>query len=199
MYCLYAKDKKNVLVVFAGVFTGVVLCLLKVFFTFGHRVVPFDLTQNFMHYLIKETLLPSVLVYGVYAVVLRDKFTYKLNIAFPLLAAFYAIYMPYCVIGVTDSIYSAYNLFIKPTLYGAMTGIFAQSLSLCSKMVCEKKKMYFITLVLLGIGVSLVFPAISQAMYDINIHYTMNMLLSGVFIATALIWPVLKVIKYIKE
>ncbi len=85
-------------------------------FSYMHRIPEFSVCSNFFYYFLKEYVLPLVLVYALYFFTTKDSVEFKIKAFFPVVAAFYAIYMPYCVIASASTAFSFFQLFAKPVL-----------------------------------------------------------------------------------
>lgn len=119
-YCFSQKTLKVVIPIFFGVMTGILLCAFKVFFLYAHRVIPYDYFSNFGYLIIRQTLFPAVIVYGLFFLFSKDDFEYKGNFCYPLLLSFYMIYLPYSIISTAEGLYSFYSVFIKPLMFAIM-------------------------------------------------------------------------------
>lgn len=171
-YCIFAKDKKVLFPVAAGGLISVIVCACRFFFSYEHRLVYDSFTDNLIYFLVKETLVPLAAVSVFFAVFSRDKIEYKVKNFFPALCAFFAVYLPYCVISGSEYYYQSYDLFLKPVIYLAML----MQISLCLVNAWESvvnKKFFFVILdVLIICGYSF-YPAVSDALYAIDYNFAL--------------------------
>jgi hypothetical protein len=65
LYCLLAKEKRNLIVIFLGVFSSTLLCAVQEFVLFSHRLVPYSFGQNLLFYF-PQTLVLIIVVYGLF-------------------------------------------------------------------------------------------------------------------------------------
>ena len=79
----------------------------------AHRIVPYSLTGNFVYFLIRQTILPVVIVYGLFFAVSRDSVEYKVKSFLPLMLCFYMAFLPYTVVSSGSAIVPAYMIFVK--------------------------------------------------------------------------------------
>ncbi len=166
-YAFFIKDKKIILPVIAGLITAVVVCACRFFFTYEHRLVYDSFSENFIYFFIKQSLLPLFIVSAVYAIISRDTVEFKVKNFFPLLCTFYAVYLPYCVITVSEFYYQAYDIFLKPVIYLAMIVMIGSCL-INAWAAISSKKIVFAVLDILIILVYAFYPAVSDALYAIN-------------------------------
>ena len=180
LYCLLAKEKRNLIIVFIGILSSSILCAIKEFVLFSHRLVPYSFGLNFV-YFFPQTLVVTIIVYGLFILLTKDEWDFKIKSFFPLIMSFYSIYLPYTIIGFSNSKYAAYYIFLKPLLYLAMILICYFYLKKFYKNLLEKKvqlSIFSITIFL----VSLIFPAIVESLYVINSSLVIVLILSFLFI-----------------
>ena len=169
-YIFTVKDKKIILPAIAGFFTAVIVCACRYFFSYEHRLIYFSFSDNFIYYLVKQNLLPLVIVSIVIALITRDTWEFKIKNFFPVMCPFFAVYLPYCVITASEYYYQAYDLFLKPFIYLAMLVQISYSLIRFYESIVNKKVAFAILHALL-ILFYLVYPAISDALYVINYNF----------------------------
>ena len=173
-----------------GVLCAVLLCAFKVFFTYSHRLVPVSFSENFVFYLLNQSCLPVCVVSLIYFLITKDSLENKINAFFPLISAFYAVYLPYLVISGTTSVYSGYAIFIKPLVYLAM--ILQCALSLCCIFTSVKsKKVVFVAINIVLIVAYLIIPAIIEALYAMNMSFVAVIILSAVYVILPVVHLVL--------
>ncbi|MGP1459396.1 MAG: hypothetical protein ACTTKL_08815 [Treponema sp.] len=134
-----ARDKALRLVIIAGFLTGILATTARAAFSFIHRVAPYSFIQNFLYYSAHEYALPAAALFAVYFFIVKDKTEFKIKSFFPLSAAFYSIYMPYCIIAPAGAFYF-FTLFVKPALVLAMLIFYSQSVFAVYKNAGEKSK-----------------------------------------------------------
>lgn len=192
-YCCAVKNRKVYPVMFIGIMTAVIYCLVRVMGFYSHRLIPDSLSSNYIYYLIRYTLIPVISIYVLYILLTRDSWEFKLNMFFPLLGTFYAIFIPYKVIAFTQSIYSGYDIFLRPVLYTAMIGQCAICLSNLYKSITNKKIINIILNILVMI-VYLLIPAMMDAMFDLNMELWIIVTVTVLYGLITLTWAVLKLV-----
>ena len=50
-FCFYYKNRKVSSVIVFGAFAAILVCGFRAFFTFSHRVIPYDFTEIFIYFL----------------------------------------------------------------------------------------------------------------------------------------------------
>ena len=167
LYCMWVKDKRDIIPAFCGFISAVLLCAIKLIFTFPHRVIPFSFAENVTFYLVKLSLLPPVVLFLVFFFIVKDTVLYKVSAFFPLVASFYMVYLPYSIISYSGAIYSAYELFAKPLVYLAMISGLAIAVKCIYNSIISKKYLFTVVAVVFT-SVYLVVPAITDALYAIG-------------------------------
>ena len=194
-YIFTVKDKKIILPAIAGFFTAVIVCACRYFFSYEHRLIYFSFSDNFIYYLVKQNVLPLVIVSILFALITRDTWEFKIKNFFPVMCPFFAVYLPYCVITASEYYYQAYDLFLKPFIYLAMLVQISYSLIRFYESIVNKK-IPFAVLHALLILFYLVYPAISDALYVINYNFAVIL---SVGIIYTLVPAVLLVIRELKK
>lgn len=190
-YCFFTKDKQIVPVSLAGFFTAVVVCLIKVIFTYAHRIVPYSVADNFLFYFIRQTFLPVVLLYGIFIAISRDSIEFKIKSYFPLMVSFFMIYMPFVIIAPAEPTVPAYQLFVKPLMILAM--IVMQSLCLKTGFNFIKNKKIFAFAISCAIFILyLVLPSLLESLYLVGTNFVLVCIISAIYIFVPLAYVILK-------
>ena len=170
-------------VIFTGLISAVLVCGFRAFFLYSHRIIPLSFELNMWYLLLRQTLLPVIVLYGVFFLVSKDTITYKVEALFPLLLSFYLLYLPYTILSGSEKIITTFPLFIKPVIFTVM--IF--SLGLGAKHIektIRAKKYVFTSIWILICIVSIAAPSILETMYLMDMNYLLILILSGVYSAT---------------
>ena len=166
-----------------GLIAAVLVCGFRAFFLYSHRVIPFSFGKNMWYLLLRQTLLPVVLLYGLFFLISRDTISYKVEALFPLLISFYLLYLPYTILSTSEKIITTFPLFIKPVLFTVM--IFSLGLSAKHIEKTVKAQKYVFTVIWGFIAlVSIVLPSVVETMYILDMNYLLILVISGVFSAT---------------
>lgn len=179
-YSFYNKDKKVFFPILAGAFTSVIVCACRFFFTYEHRLIYDSFSDNFIYFILKQNLLPLVAVSLFFGLITRDTWEYKIRNFFPLICAFFAVYLPYCVITSSEYYYQAYDLFLKPVIYLAMVIQISISLISLYQSILNKKIGFAILNILIAL-VYLFYPAVSDTLYAINSNFALILIIGIVF------------------
>lgn len=118
--CSHSTKKIYGFLVATGAFLGIFASGATALFSYMHRIPEFSVASNFFYYFLKEYVLPLILVYALYFFATKDSVEFRVKAFFPVVAAFYAVYMPYCVIASSSVAFSFFQLFIKPVLMLSM-------------------------------------------------------------------------------
>lgn len=194
IYFAYTKEKKFFLTVMIGALCALLLCAIRLFFMYEHRLIPDNFFINFIYYFLRNSLLPIAILFGGYYLFTKDAVIEKFKGFFPLLSSFYAIYLPYYIISNTQVPYSPYSTFLMPVLYLAMI----VEASICmidlynDKTSAEGGNFTFHLVLLI---IYLVFPALVDSLHAISKLFIIALIVSVGYIA----YPVLQLIKITKS
>ena len=197
-FCFYYKNRKVSSVIVFGAFAAILVCGFRAFFTFSHRIIPYDFTENFIYLLVRQALLPSVLLYLLFFLISKDDFKFKTEMFLPLEWSFYSIYLPYVIISSADGLYSWFDLFFKPALFAAMIlqcGILVKYFYFDLK---AKKIFAGIIFALIGM-IYICLPAIFESLFLMDSYTALIVLLGAVYILLPFVFVIIKQIKLIKE
>ena len=181
-WCFYKKDPHLIPVIFTGAVAAVLVCGFKAFFLYSHRIIPNSFESNVLYLLVRQTLLPVVLLYGIFFAWSKDKISYKVEAFFPLLISFYMLYLPYTIISTSEGLYTSFPLFVKPVLFVVMIFSLGLSAKHIEKTVKKRKIVFAIIWGLIGI-VSVIIPSLLEGMYILDMNYLLILVLSGVYSA----------------
>ena len=180
MFFIYTRERKFQPAFFIGVIAATILCVCKALFVFAHRVVPNSFSENYFFFFLQESLLPQVILFGLYFLIAKDNCVFKLKSYFPLLCSFYALYLPYCIISSNESdVYSGFSIFVKPLLFLAML---VQCAFMLSVFVSDGKLIFLKRIIAaLLIIVYLFVPALIETFYVMNYMPALVIILSVVY------------------
>jgi len=182
IYCIWTKEKRDIIPIFSGMMAAVLFCALKVFLTYAHRVVPYDFSENLVYFLLKISMLPILILYFAFFLMVKDSVEYKIKAFFPLISSFYAVYLPYFIVSASSSVYSGYDLLLRPVIYLASICSCAISLKYLYKTFFEKK--YIISIInLLLLLLAMLLPAVSDALYAIHYSFAVIIVIDLLFTA----------------
>ncbi len=181
-WCFYKKDLHLLPVIFTGMLAAVFVCGFKAFFLYSHRIIPYSFSSNVLYLLIRQTLLPVILLYGIFFAWSKDKVSYKVEAFFPLLISFYMLYLPYTIISTSEGLYTSFPLFVKPVLFVVMIFSLGLSAKHVEKTVRNKKYLFSVIWIIIGL-VSVFVPSLLEGMYILDMNYFLVLVLSGVYSA----------------
>lgn len=118
--CAHSTKRIYGFLIAIGALTGIVVSGCTAVFSYMHRVPEYSFASNFFYFLLKEYLLPMVIVYAAYFFCTKDDYDFRVKAFFPVIASFFAIYIPYCTIASYAAAFSFYLLFIKPVVVLSM-------------------------------------------------------------------------------
>ena len=178
----YKKDSHLIPVIVTGIVAAVLVCGFKAFFLYSHRIIPYSFESNVLYLLVRQTLLPVVLLYGIFFAWSKDSISYKVEAFFPLLISFYMLYLPYTIISTSDGLYTSFPLFVKPVLFVVMIFSLGLSAKHIEKTLKNKKIILAVIWILIGL-VSVVIPSLLEGMYILDMNYLLVLVLSAVYSA----------------
>lgn len=163
-YHIHMPCAKQQLVSILSFFGGVVFCVVSALFGNSFRLVPSGFFGNFLCLFLTESLIPAAIVCLVFFVWAKDSLEYRISSLFPLLAAFFSVYLPFRVVFCSQET-GFFGLFFKPVLFLFMVAGISAAVFLLYRAICDKRKIYVSVLyALLGV-LLLVLPAVSEAVW----------------------------------
>ena len=198
LFCVYRREKRFVPLIVIGAFTAVLICFFRILFTYAHRLVPYSFPENLIYSLTNFSVVPVVLLYGIYFLLTKDSIEVKVAAVFPLLMSFYMIYLPYKIVSASEYFYTGYSLFLRPAIYLSMVMQLSFSAEeLFSKL--KEKNVPFAIIQGLIIILYLFVPAVCDSLYAIAADFWIVILISGLFAAYPLFNVARSVIKDFKK
>ena len=179
-WCFYKKDSHLIPVIVLGLVTAVLVCGFRAFFLYPHRIIPYSFGKNMWYLLLRQTLLPVVLIYGLFFLISRDELSYKIEAFFPLLISFYSLYLPYTILSTSEKIITSFPLLIKPTLFTVMIFSLALSAKHIEKTLTAQKYTFAVTWIVIAL-LCVIFPSVVESMYILDMNYLLILVLSGVY------------------
>lgn len=195
-YCFYKPTAINFISIFIGLLSAVLICAFKTFFLYAHRVIPYSFADNMVYLLIRQTLLPALVLCGVFIAFSKDTLDYKIKSICPLLLSFYMVYLPYSVVSTSEGLYSAYGIFAKPLIYVFMI----LQISYCAEGIfngINSRNKVFIVIYSFIILVYLFIPAIIESLSLINEMTALQVILAVVYCLVPVVLELLP--KFIKK
>lgn len=184
--CFHSTKKIYGFLVAAGAFLGILASGCTALFSYMHRIPEFSLCSNFFYYFLKEYALPLVFVYALYFFATKDSVEFRVKAFFPVVAAFYAVYMPYCVIASSSAAFSFFQLFAKPVLM--LSEVFFASF-FAYRIYCAAVSKNISKIIVLSFSalVMLVIPPALETMYLLSIALPVVYIVAAVFALFALV------------
>lgn len=167
-YLMHEKDKAMISVAVTGALSSIVFCAFKAFFSFSYRTPRAGFFVNYAYILLAYTLIPVAAVYLIFLVFSKDDDAFLAKSYFPLLCAFFSVYVPYTVLVGSRSAYSAFELFCKPVLYTAMLASSAVCVFFLYRTGAAGKKLRTWAVMLI---VSLFIPAAIEAAWFVGFPF----------------------------
>lgn len=162
-YCAKFYDRAVILTAVVGSVFSAIFCAIKFMFSFMHRVSPFNFFDNYIYVFLGQVLFPAAAVFAVFCLVSRDGAVFKSRMFFPLVASFYAIYLPFHIIVYNESAMSAYELFAKPVMFLSYIACMALCVVKITETIIAKKTYFAVAWCAIAICVLLVPAAIESA------------------------------------
>ena len=116
-----------------GLTAGIISAIFKEYFIFSAYVATSGFFEHFLH-ILKTTFFPPVILFAFWDLFSKDGTRYKTTSAFPLLASFYAIFLPYISISSPEK-HSFFFLFENKTQHRVQEK--KQNRSFCNCIRCN--------------------------------------------------------------
>ena len=194
-FCLSYRNSKVVPVIFTGFMTSVILCFIKMFFVYSHRVVPYSYLSNAVYLIFRQSFFPVTIVYSLFFLISKDDIEFKMDSFVPLMFSFYAAFLPYDIIATAeDGIYDFFGLFIKPALFAMMIIYISFFLKVFIKKYQSTKtiKDPLVVLSAAAILLNLCIPSLIEAMHIIDVSSFVVVVCSFVYIVVASVYIFIK-------
>ena len=75
--CLVTRKRSVIPVISCGATAAVLVCAFRTFFLYAHRVIPYSFGENFAFLLIRQAVLPILILYGLFFLLSRDSLEFK--------------------------------------------------------------------------------------------------------------------------
>lgn len=139
--CSLKVSNAYFLLVFWGLVAGSITCFVDFFFVYTSDASSVNLIRESGIYLLWKELFPGLICILI-VLFFRDKAEYKVQYLFPLLAGFYAVYLPYYVFS-SVLFQTGFGLFLLPVIML----LFTVGIEICCRVlvydvatVCRTKK-----------------------------------------------------------
>lgn len=141
LYDIRFGKKESIMPTFAGFLLGVFVVTIKAFFSSSYRIPSANFFFNYVYTFFVYTALPMAAVFALFFFLSNDTLSFRVRSFFPLVASFFALYMPYTILEGARSTYGFFELFVKPVLYTELLYLahFSFAFVLHSKMIDDKK------------------------------------------------------------
>lgn len=190
---IFKKNRNMIPFVFIGSLCAILTGAYRTFFLISHNITFFAPKDNFVDLLLHQTLLPIIILSGLFLIFSRDKIEYKLQAFYPITASFYMIYMPYIVLSNHKTAFSAFELFVIPVIFVFMIYTISELILLTYKSLKNHKNI-LMAIYITGIFIYLFTPAFLQVLF---IYNTRALIVYGIFliyIAIPIFFTILKAI-----
>ncbi len=168
-----------------GFFSALIVCLVKEFFILSDSILTTNTFETFIKLFVKETLLPSAILIAVFLLFSKDSSEYKGAAILPLLASFYAVFIPYSGFTSAEKA-TAFMIFTKPLLFTALCIWLELFISKALSLFAEKKISAFIIVTVLSIAASLV-PAAIQTLWYYDTLFPLHIILTSLYFIGSLV------------
>jgi hypothetical protein len=129
------RKKSTDIALIWGFLVGVLVCLVDYFFVFRDPMVHTSIVIRALSEIIFTVIIPQAELFLPFALICRDNRHYKAGCFFPLMASFYAIFIPYRVLN-TPLLPGSFELLFLPLIYLLL--IFAEGL--CFKKLVANRR-----------------------------------------------------------
>ncbi|MBQ7168248.1 MAG: hypothetical protein IJR93_15030 [Treponema sp.] len=171
-----------------GFFPALAWCIIDEFFVFSaYRAVP-ALGRTYAHILIKDIVLPAVLLCGPYFLISRRKPSDRAFALLVVLAAFYMAYLPYGVISGEER-FSFFCALVKPVLICSHVILLAMCCTGLCRSVAAKRKPLAV-LFALGMIVFPALPPLAESLWFLAYPASAWIGIGAVMLAAAVLLPI---------
>ena len=162
MYHKIFSPTKQQIISFCCFVLSMLFCTFVKLFGTSFPLYNISFVDLFLDFFIKETL-PMIYVYLLFFLISKDSVEYKIRAFFPVVASFYAVFIPYRIIF-SDIDFSPFILFCKPVIYLSAIIAFSISFYFCYSFIKEKNKLLSVLFSIFAV-LFFLFPSIISAFY----------------------------------
>ena len=183
-----------------GLIVSIIVCVVWGFFIVYTHLWTASFARSFLFLLLRDTLVPTVVMFGLFFFFSKDTLEYKVSAFLPLMGTFYSIYIPYLVLSGTNSErFLPFMLFIKPLLIAALVILETEALKRTLAAFERKNRLHITLYIAMALAV-LVLPPLIEALWFYNSYRLLWIPLAVLYIAAAVASVVLqKVLPVIKK
>ncbi len=163
-YWIRTSETRIRTLIFTGFLIGVFVDIFMALFTYLHRIPEYNFISNMLYFSLKNYILPSVILYLSYFFIVKESLEFRIKSFFPLIASFFAVYMPYTIIVANESLVSVFSLFFKPAICLSYVIYLSFFIFKLYKFLINRKKLHTIFTILFLL-VSMLLPAILETFY----------------------------------
>ena len=185
-YWVRTSETKIRTLIFTGFLIGVFVDIFMALFTYLHRTPEYNFISNMLYFSLKNYILPSVILYLVYFFIVKESLEFRIKSFFPLIASFFAVYMPYVAIVTDESLFSVFSLFFKPAIYLSYVIYLSFFIFKLYKFLINRKKLHTVFTILFLL-VSMLLPAILETLYIMSALLIFTYIFSFFYVIGAII------------
>lgn len=185
-YWVRTSETKIRTLIFTGFLTGVIIDIFIALFSYLHRIPEYNYISNLLYFFLKDYFLPSAVLYLVYFFIVKEDLEFRIKSFFPLVASFFAVYMPYVTIVTDESLFSVFSLFFKPAIYLSYVIYLSFFIFKLYKFLINRKKLYTIFTILF-LFASMLLPAILETFYTMSTLLFLTYIFSFFYVIGAII------------
>ncbi len=185
-YWVRTSETKIRTLIFTGFLTGVIIDIFIALFSYLHRIPEYNYISNLLYFFLKDYFLPSAVLYLVYFFIVKEDLEFRIKSFFPLVASFFAVYMPYVTIVTDESLFSVFSLFFKPAIYLSYVIYLSFFIFKLYKFLINRKKLYTIFTILFLLA-SMLLPAILETFYIMSTLLFLTYIFSFFYVIGAII------------
>lgn len=193
LFCHLARGAKqsSITAMWASAAVSIVLCSCRAFLSFSYRVHSASFIFEWGYTLLTLTIVPIAVSCIILLVMRKCGFSIADCVIafFCALSAFFAIALPFATLAGAHSAYSAYELFLRPSIYLMM----AVSQASCAKLIAAAnidKSLHLRRVAYPVCAVFMLLPSVIDTMWLTNIKGKMYLVLWTVYMILSLLWYV---------
>ena len=166
----YKGNRRHFIVFFSGFLMAVAVCTYNGLFMYSSQPRSASYFPVFFRLLFTHDILPAFLPYAVFCLFYKSTADFKISSYFPLTAVFYAVYMPYKIIG-SLTVFPFFVLFIKPCMYAQMIFVVSAVLGDFYSSAFLKKDVNASVISGVMLFLAALFPAVVETSWYIGMHF----------------------------
>lgn len=200
-YCLtdnqFSSKKSFIPPILFGFLTGIIYITIREFFIFETQMQIASFWKKTLNFFIYKDFLPTLILTAIFMIFSKDSVDYKTSVLIPLILSFYAVFIPYDVIALSEK-RTFYMLFTRTIIAISSVFSFCLLIRLATENFKNKNVKFGILFSILSL-LSFFIPSITYSIWYYKISTILLIIISILMICLAIFLLILVRFKNLKS